>query len=338
MFLYSLESSERMPPTLKDIASRAGVSVATASNALNGVTKSRISADTIEHVRKVAAVMGYRPNAIARSLKYQRTDTIAFYTGYGFCDVRDRFLGEVVTGMQHACDELSLDLLLYGNLTKRPVSEVHRVLANGKIDGVVVHAAADNPVIELLASGSLHAVAIADSQPLLPSLVADERMGMSLLIEHLWTKGHRRIGFLSSDIMMESVQLRQAGYVEEMTRRGAVPSVYVHTPVDEPRPLLEQILAMDDRPTAMCCWHDDTAYYLLETCRELGVRVPEDLAIVGFDGLQDNRVASKHLVSVHVPWITVAFEAARTLVRLREGVPAAPRVVFPVSLIDGDTV
>src|SRR5579871_3591652 len=108
---------------LKDIAKRAGVSVSTASNALNGYTKSRIKKETLERVNRIATEMGYRPNAIARSLKFQRTDTVAFYTGYGFCDVRDLFLGEVVTGIQHACDQTGIDLLLFGNLTKLPVPE-----------------------------------------------------------------------------------------------------------------------------------------------------------------------------------------------------------------------
>src|SRR6185437_12573492 len=100
----------KMQVKLKDIAKKAGVSVSTASNALNGYTKSRIAQETLEKVNRIATEMGYRPNAIARSLKFQRTDTIAFYTGYGYCDVRDRFLGEVVTGIQHACDELAVDL------------------------------------------------------------------------------------------------------------------------------------------------------------------------------------------------------------------------------------
>src|SRR6185437_1698183 len=100
----------------------------------------------------------YRPNAIARSLKFQRTDTIAFYTGYGFCDVRDLFLGEVVTGIQHACDQTGIDLLLFGNLTKLPVAEIHRKLTSGKVDGVIIHAATDDPVANLLAQTHMPAI------------------------------------------------------------------------------------------------------------------------------------------------------------------------------------
>src|SRR5450432_548418 len=102
-----------MPTKLIDIARRAGVSVTTASNALNNYTKSRIRRETVDHVKAIAAEMGYRPNEIARSLKRQRTDTITFYNGYGLTDFRDRFYGEALTGVERACANNGLDLLLF---------------------------------------------------------------------------------------------------------------------------------------------------------------------------------------------------------------------------------
>jgi len=325
-----------MQVKLKDIAEKAGVSVSTASNALNGYTKSRIARETLERVNRIADELGYRPNAIARSLKFQRTDTIAFYTGYGFCDVRDRFLGEVVTGIQHACDQIDIDLLLFGNLSKHPVSQIHRKLTSGKIDGVIVHAAPEDPVAELLAKGSLPAVAIADAQPSLPSIVADDVQGMEILVDYLWQKGHRKIAFSLPHLHFASVDLRLAAFESAVASRGGEAST-VRMPWEDTRIHLEKFLATPGRPTAVCCWHDDSAYYLLQTCIEMGVRVPDDLAVVGFDGLQEGRIPGRKLVTAAVPWRSMAIDATTNLIELRGGGVVDPITRFPVTLVKGDT-
>src|SRR5580698_11252972 len=98
-----------MTVKLRDVALKAGVSVSTVSNVLNGYTKSGIRQETFEKVRRIAKEMGYRPNALARSLKVQRTNTIGFYTGYGYHDARDRFRAEIYTGILAACDKYNFD-------------------------------------------------------------------------------------------------------------------------------------------------------------------------------------------------------------------------------------
>jgi DNA-binding LacI/PurR family transcriptional regulator len=325
-----------MQVKLKDIAEMAGVSVSTASNALNGYTKSRIARDTLERVNRIANEMGYRPNAIARSLKFQRTDTIAFYTGYGFCDVRDRFLGEVVTGMQHACDQTGLDLLLFGNLTKRPVTEIHRKLTSGKVDGVIVHAAPNDPVVDLLAEGSMPAIAIADVQPCVPSIVADDAQGMEFLVDYLWSKGHRKIAFALPHYPFASVELRRKAFETALIARGGEPSA-MQLPWEDTVDYMKDFMSRLNRPTAVACWHDDTAYYLLETCLRIGIRVPEDLAVTGFDGLQEGRIPGRKLVTVSVPWLSMSFQAASNLVKLRDGDDVDRLHRFPVTLKPGDT-
>lgn len=325
-----------MQVKLRDIAQRAGVSVSTASNALNGYTKSRIARDTLERVNRIADEMGYRPNAIARSLKFQRTDTIAFYTGYGFCDVRDRFLGEVVTGIQRSCDQNGIDLLIFGNLTKLSVPEIHRKLTSGKIDGVVIHATPDDPVAGLLANGSMPAIAIADAQPRLPSIVGDDVQGMELLVDYLWSKGHRRIAFSLPHLTYASVDLRRSAFDKAVLVRGGKPST-LRLPWEGAEEILQDVMADPNRPTAVCCWHDDAAYFLLETCLKVGVKVPEELAVVGFDGLQEGRIPGRKLVTASVPWAQMAFDAAANVVKVRDGHRVDPVTFFPVTLTPGDT-
>lgn len=325
-----------MPIKLKDIALEAGVSLSTASHALNHETKSRISKETADRVRRIATQMGYRPNVIARSLKYQRTDTIAFYTGYGSCDVRDRFLGEIVTGIQQACERCKVDLLLFG---KRSAPEVHQILSSGKIDGIVVHASADDPVTELISSSALPAVAIADQQPDMPSIIADDVQGIKLLVELLWRRGHRRLAFLAPDAAFTSVERRQATFVQEAKAHGADPQI-LHMPwrFEEAVDFLQALLGRSDRPTALCCWHDDVAYFLLQVCMQIGIPIPQEFAVVGFDGLTEGRIPGRRLVTASVPWLQMASQATRCLLRLRDGDDVDAIIRFPVALTDGDTV
>lgn len=325
-----------MPVKLKDIAREAGVSLSTASNALNPKTKSRIARETVDRVGKIASRMGYRPNAIARSLKYQRTDTIAFYTGYGSCDVRDRFLGEIVTGIQQACERSGLDLLLFG---KRSLPEVHRMLTSGKIDGIVVHAAPSDPVAALISAAGLPAVAIADQQPCMPSIVAEDSEGIHMLVDFLRSRGHRRMAFLAPEVPFASVDRRQATFVDQNRSYGMEPEILqLPWEFEETAAVLRELMDRADRPTAFCCWHDDVAYFLLQICMQIGIRVPDHLAVVGFDGLQEGRIPGRRLVTAAVPWLQMASEAAHRLFELREGEEVEHIIRFPVTLTAGDTV
>jgi len=326
-----------MAVKLRDIAAAAGVSVATVSQALNGYTKTGLRPETCERVRTLAKQMGYTPNAIARSLKMQRTHAVGFYTGYGYRDARDPFLGEVFTGIRRGCDDLKLDFLIHGDLGEGDDPEEIRVrLSNGRVDGLIVHTQPSDPVARCLAEGVLPAVAFADRQADLPSVVADDVQGIGLLVDHLWAKGHRRIAFLKSEIALASVDERASTLARLVEDRGGIADIE-QFPFEDPIVYLQALMKRQQRYSAVCCWNDTSAYRLLGACGELGVSVPDDLAVVGFDGLLETRLPARRLVTAEVPWERMAREAVRQLVDLRDGNPVPPLSVFPVKLIDGDT-
>lgn len=326
-----------MAVKLRDIAAAAGVSVATVSQALNGYTKTGLRQETCDRVRTLAKQMGYTPNAIARSLKMQRTHAVGFYTGYGYRDARDPFLAEMFTGIRHGCDELKLDFLIHGDLGEGDDPQEIRVrLGNGRVDGIILHAQPSDPVARCLAEGVLPAVAIADRQEDIPSVVADDVQGMRLLVDYLWEKGHRRIAFLTSEIPLASVAERAATLVGLVEARGGIADVETF-PFHGAAEYLKALMVRKERYTAVCCWNDTSAYHLLGACAEVGVRVPADLAVVGFDGLLETRLPARRLVTAAVPWERMAREAVRHVVDLRDGKPVPPLSVFPVKLIDGDT-
>lgn len=326
-----------MAVKLRDIAAAAGVSVATVSQALNGYTKTGLRRETCDRVKSIAREMGYSPNVIARSLKTQRTHAVGFYTGYGNREARDPFLGEVFTGIRGGCDDHKLDFLIHGDLGEGDDPQEIRIrLGNGRVDGIIVHAQPNDPVTRCLAEGVLPAVSIADRQDDLPSIVADDVLGMRLLVDFLWSKGHRRIAFLKSDLALASVEERASTLVSLVEARGGEATVDVF-PCHDLADYLRGVMDRPNRFTALCCWNDTSAYKLLAAAVEAGVRVPDDLAVVGFDGLLETRLPARRLVTASVPWERLAREAVRYIVALRDGQPVPPVTVFPVKLVDGDT-
>lgn len=321
---------------LRDVAAKAGVSISTVSNVLNGYTKSGIKRETCEKVLKIANDMGYRPNAIARSLRYQRSNTVGFYTAYGFRDAREPFIGSVYAGMQIACDEHHLDFLVHGNLDSRDPLVLKPKLTDGRIDGIVIHAPVDDPVVKSLADGVLPAVGIADRQTVIPSIVPDEEYGVRLIVEYLWERGHRRMVFLDSTIYLDSVKRRAIEFQKYLKELGGEPAIKVF-PYDDLEEYIKELMNDSKRPTAVLCWQDTSAYKFIQQCMNMGIRMPEDLAVTGFDGLLERRLPARRLVTVSIPWEEMALEAVRTILKIRDGEVIRDIKPFPVSIFEGDT-
>lgn len=325
-----------MTVKLRDVALKAGVSVSTVSNVLNGYTKSGISQETFQKVRRVAEEMGYRPNALARSLKVQRTNTIGFYTGYGYRDARDRFRAEIYTGILAACDKYNFDFHIHGNLSGKSPDEIRQRLSDGRVDGVIVQAAQDDPTVECLVESGLPAIAVADRHTTMPSVVGSDEVGMQILVEYLWKGGHRRMLYLEPHEPKESIDRRIRTFKATVEALGGVAEVDRY-PWDDADEFLQRLLGRADRPTALCAFNDDSAYILLRRMREVGVRCPEDFALVGYDGLLAGNAAGRDLVTAGVPWERIAFEAVRLLQQVVEGNDVPLLTTFPIHLIEGDT-
>jgi len=345
------EKTTNTAVTAKDIGRVLGLSQPTVSRILSGDTGHRVSAETRQRVLETAQKLGYRPNAIARSLRRRRTQIVGFYTGYGYLDARNAFLAEIIGGLQRACDAHRLDLLLHGIFRGASTEDIYGELMDGRIDGLFLHTHAGDPLVARLVESSLPVVAVADAVPGVPSVVSDDEAGARLLVDFLWSKGHRKIGYVRPTTQFASVETRVNAFIAAMDERGVA---LEHCPVleteyEEPEPALTNLLALPSPPTAVCCWNDQTAFNLIYACRQRGIRVPEDLAVTGFDGLIDPRLTSRRLVTVSAAWNEITARAMELLVcqidtRLAgsgsaettpEELPA--QIQLPVRLITGDT-
>lgn len=309
------------PVTAKDIGRELGLSQPTVSRVLAGAKGHRVSTETSRRVFEAADRMGYRPNAIARSLRRRRTNIVGFYTGHHYLDARNAFLASLIGGLQRAGDAHELDILLHGVFRGRTSDAVFAELMDGRVDGLFVHTHADDPLVERLRDSSLPVVAIADAIPGIPTVVCDDADGIRQLIDYLWAKGHRRIAYLKPFREFYAVETRVNAFVAELDRRGACRAScpVISIDLENASAVLPMLRKNVDHPTAVCCWNDMAAYDLLHACYLAGVSVPEDLAVAGFDGFLDPRLTPCPLVTVAASWEAVAECAMAHLVRQING-------------------
>jgi DNA-binding LacI/PurR family transcriptional regulator len=303
----------------------------------------RVSEATRERILEVARELRYRPNGVAQALRRRSTNIIGFYSGYGYLDARNPFLSVVIGGLQEGCGRRRKDLLLhgcYGAGQGATPDDIYGELANGRIDGLVVTAAPHDPLIDRLRDSSLPTVAIVDRIPGIPSVVSDETAGTRLLVEHLYSRGHRRIAYRDYTGWRVSIHARREAFAAACAECGMQVEYWTddeHT--SDPGPWLTEWLARDpdSRPTAVSCWNDLAAYDLLKHCESLGIRVPHDLAVTGYDAVPVAGLPRYRLTTIRAAIAESARAAIDLLVSAGEGIQPPETTVLPVELVIGDS-
>lgn len=331
-----------MPVTAKDIARELQLSQPTVSRILSDTPGHRVSPQTRERVLDTARRLGYRPNALARSLRRGRTGIIGLYTNYNY-DARNDFLGTIIGALQRHCEQQDLDLLLHSAQGGRSPEEIFGKLRDGRIDGLILHANTDDPLVALLRGSSLPVVTVADHLGGLPSVTSDDAQGIALLIEHLWKCGHRRFAYLMPEETPASVVRRHAEFLAQMGARRVPDREFraFQTNYEDIEPVWSELRAFG--PCAVLCWNDRSAYSLLRACRANGVAVPTEMAIAGFDGFRDDKAPAYELLTIACPWADVAARALEVLRRMIEATGSSAagsneeEIRFPVQLLTGDT-
>ena len=330
------------PVTIKDIARQVGVGNTTVSAVL-GRSPSRhvrVSEATRTRILEAAQQMKYRRNGLARSFRNQQTDVLGVYTTQGYLSPQMVFSSQIIGGLHRGCYEYDKDLLLHGITSSRPAEEIYAELGDGRVDGLILYASPYDPVVNLLTDSTLPVVAIVDAVAGLPSVVADDAGGSRQLAEHLARQGHQRVLYVGGTPNLISALRRQQGFQEAANTLGL--QVTEFHPSSHHERLGEMDLAWLDlprseRPTVVVCWNDMAAYNLLENCRLRGLRVPEDIAVAGFDGLPLSQPTHWRLTTLRAPWVEIAHTAITLLMRRLNGEDLPLETVLPVEFIAGDT-
>ena len=294
------------------------MSQSTVSLVLSGKARGRISARTEEAVRAAASELGYRPNVAARALRTGVARSVALVVP----DITNPFFGRVLRGAQRAAQRAGYTVVLVdiGNNRAWEAASLQALLA-GPADGLLLFEA------DLPPGASEHAIQIEMAPGGLPVVRLDVEAGVDLALDHLLGLGHVRIGHVASSFTAPTFALRRSRMT---TRLGDVPRVEAPFPFEGAAAVAGALL--EAGVSAVFCDDDILAGGVYLAARERGLRIPEDLSVVGFDDLDFARVRAPPLTTIAVDAEGLGAAAFEALARdlARESVPAEQ--VLPVSL------
>lgn len=327
--------------TMEDVAVRAGVSKASASTVLHGSRgNTRVAEPTRQRILAAARDLNYSPNGVAQALRRRKMNVIGLYLGDWVINTHDMFLAEIVGGLQAGCHEHRKDLLLHGTFRGQSTDDIYAELINGKIDGLVMFVQGNDSLANRLADASVPVVAVADALPKLPSVVVDDHAGSRMIAEYLAGKGHRKVLYCrKAQITQTSVERRFQAFSETAVALGMTviecPSSPSSNVSDVARDWLRRSPA--ERPTAVVGCTDWVAYAVMDFCRSIGLRVPDDVAVVGFDGITPPMMTPLRLTTIRAPWMEVARTAVGLVVEGVANRDPSQEIVLPVEFLQGDT-
>ena len=322
--------------TIADVAREAGVSPMTVSRVINN--KEDVSVRTRQRVLAVIDRLDYRPSGIARGLVTRRTGTL----GLVVPDVANPFFSDLVRGVEHVAYAQGYNVFLC-NTEEDPQREltVLESLEEKRVDGLVLCSSRLDEAQLQVALARHRSVVLVNrrlgSGPVCSVLVDDETGGR-LATRHLLHTGHQAIAFLAGPPNSHSGRLRTRGYRAALADAG-VPSlpdwVYpCHPGVDGGQEAARSLLAAYPQVTALFCYNDLVAVGALQACAELGLAVPGDLALVGYDDILLSALVTPALTTCRVPRYELGGQAVQLLLEQIEGCsPDGHQIVLQPELV-----
>jgi LacI family transcriptional regulator len=308
--------------TIREIADLAGVSIATVSRVLNG--RDDVADETRELVGRVIREHGYTANRSARGLSGGRTGLVGVLVPL----VYPAYFSAILAGAAEALSEQDLRVVLSptGHEHAREVSLLDRLM-HGVTDGaLIVLPEESSEELEGLLDHGYHFVVVDPLMPLderIPSVSAAHMSGAHQAMRHLLGLGHRRIAAITGPPGWVATEDRRRGYHGALAAAGLLPEPELEVEADfEIRGGLDAagyLLDLPDPPTAIFAFNDNLAIGSVQAARERGVRVPEDLSIVGFDDVEHATIVTPTLTTVRQPLAEMGRTAVSLLIRLLEG-------------------
>ena len=323
-----------MQPTIRDVARAAGVSIGTVSKVMNHT--GALAQATRDRVAAVAAELRFRPNALAQSLHSGMSGSIGLMSN----DRYGRFTLPIMEGLEQVLAPAGIGVFMC-NATDDPLREqshIHQLMAK-QIDGLVVTARKSDhrSSVDLRGLGVpvLYVFAQSDD-PDAVILEPDDAGGARLAVGHLVALGRRRIAHITGPAYFEAVRLRLAGYRAELAAAGLAELPVLHGPWSEAwgRQAVADLIAGGLMPDAMFCGNDQIARGAADALREAGLRVPQDVALIGFDNWDVMAEAARPpLSSIDMNLTELGAEAGRRMLAMIAGTAVTGPQRLPCTLI-----
>jgi LacI family transcriptional regulator len=306
--------------TIRDVASKAGVSVSTVSRVLNG--KDDISEGTINKVLAVVQDLGYASSLAARGMRSHRTNVI----GLIMPGVASYYCQEILRGVNEAIAKLDRDLIIYtsGVMDKENIAQHERsyvALLNGSItDGVIV---VTPTATQFTTYAPLVIIDPNNETPDCPSLIATNQEGALAAMNYLTDLGHRRIGYITGRMELASSNQRLQGYMDGLAAAD-IPLNEDLIEIGDYMPEMavictRKLLSLPNRPTAIFAANDMSAMGVYQAAREFGLEIPGDLSVMGFDNLREAAYLNPPLTTIDQSVEKMAATATEMLVKLVKG-------------------
>ncbi|MGH2558002.1 MAG: LacI family DNA-binding transcriptional regulator [Thermomicrobiales bacterium] len=340
-----MKTDRRKPATQRDVARRANVSTAVVSYVINNGPRPT-SPEVRERVLQAIADLDYHPNAFARGLRARRTHTIGFVANdfHPLESFGSHYLASILSALTAELKAHGYYLLMYPLMIGEDLTPLDQLLRSERLDGVVVRLVQDPPatdaLLDLITRSGIPAVCIerpGAARFALRSVTYDDAAGAHAATSYLVDRGHTRVAHLHGDLRYATGRARLKGYKQALSDAGLpVDSHLIRGctwSTSRATREMRRLLGIADPPTAVFAASDDIALGALEALRADGRRVPEDVALVGFDDIPLAQELTTPLTTVRIPLADIGRRAAHMLTHEGDEDRNALVDVLPVKLI-----
>lgn len=319
--------------TIEDVAAEAGVSIATVSRVMHN--KDGVSAQTHDRVQQTIERLGYESSLIARSLRSRRTHVL----GFSVSEI-EPFSAELLKGAARALSGSEYELIVYAGNHAGPEAVGWEQRHLSRLGGTLTDGTVLVTPERLEISSTMPVVAVDPhvGASTLPTVASENLEGAISATQHLIELGHTRIAHLSGRPDLRSAELREEGYRVALERAGIpfdedLTRVGGYDPSSVREPLCE-LLGLPDPPTAIFAANDVSAIQTMDVASQLGITVPDDLSVVGFDNIPESALADPPLTTIDQSIQDMGYEATLMLMRIIENPESGPtHVTLPTELI-----
>lgn len=317
-------------PTIRDIARLSGVSVASASRALKN--QPGIAEPTRQRIVQAAQELGYDFGNLKRN-KIRRVSFLMHRNHNTLVD--NPFYSEVLHGAEDACREANLSLSF--SLVDSSES-IEDLLSRQEADALMLVGYFESSLLEHLAKTPILAVLIDHWAPQFVCINSDNFGGSYRLTQHLIRSGRKRIAFMAGPLAHYSIAQRQLGYRQALWHSGQTPDPTLEVSREPPDSTqgayttMCRLLELPQTPDAVVCFNDDTAIQVIRSCKEAKLKIPQDIAVVGFDDIREAALTKPPLTTVQVDKQALGREGIRALLELQQGQEVG-QIVVPTKLI-----
>jgi LacI family transcriptional regulator len=311
------------PLTLKDVAAKAGVHSSTVSRAMNPTTRHLVSDEVAARVLRVASSLGYRANRAAISLRTRRTQTI----GVLLPDITNPVFPPILRGIEEELRKAGYVALIADVENDEEQYDMVKQMLARQVDGLILATTTRrDPIIDFCMANSIPVVSVnrSEDNERTSSVVHDESVGMRIAVSHLASLGHRKVGHVAGPQHISTGFLRRRGFIEAMALAGIASKEYEISDAGGYTRASGRnggLALMSKRPdlTAIVAANDLVALGCYDALRELGLRCPKDVSIVGHNDMPFVDLVAPPLTTVRISHHELGAQAARLILRRTNG-------------------